>query len=72
MEIKCFRLLQQILYSVLHLIFNVNSCISSSKFNKFNLTSIFTEGSDFKDIFFEAKRPNDFEELIKSLEKFTI
>ena len=25
-----------------------------------------------KDIFFEAKRPKDFEDLIKSLEKFTV
>ena len=48
------------------------------KINSFNRQALhakslgFVHPSSKKDIFFEAKRPKDFEELIKSLEKFTI
>ena len=48
------------------------------KINNFNRQALhakslgFIHPSSKKEIFFEAKRPKDFEELIKSLEKFTI
>ena len=52
--------------------------IIEKKINSFNRQALhakslgFVHPSSKKDIFFEAKRPKDFEELIKSLEKFTI
>ena len=48
------------------------------KINNFNRQALhakslgFVHPSSKKEIFFEAKRPKDFEELIKNLEKFTI
>ena len=48
------------------------------KINNFNRQALhakslgFIHPSSEKEIFFEAKRPKDFEELIKSLEKFAI
>jgi len=52
--------------------------IIEKKINAFNRQALhakslgFIHPSSKKEIFFEAKRPKDFEELIKSLEKFTI
>jgi len=52
--------------------------IIKKKINNFNRQALhakslgFIHPSSKKEIFFEAKRPKDFEELIKSLEKFTI
>ena len=52
--------------------------IIEKKINSFNRQAVhakslgFIHPSSEKEIFFEAKRPKDFEELIKSLEKFTI
>ena len=52
--------------------------IIEKKINSFNRQALhakslgFIHPSSKKEIFFEAKRPKDFEELIKSLEKFTI
>jgi len=52
--------------------------IIEKKINNFNRQALhakslgFIHPSSKKEIFFEAKRPKDFEELIKSLEKFTI
>ena len=52
--------------------------IIEKKINCFNRQALhakslgFIHPSSEKEIFFEAKRPKDFEELIKSLEKFTI
>jgi len=52
--------------------------IIEKKINNFNRQALhakslgFVHPSSKKEIFFEAKRPKDFEELIKSLEKFTI
>ena len=52
--------------------------IIEKKINSFNRQALHAKSLGFihpgskKEIFFEAKRPKDFEELIKSLEKFTI
>ncbi|MDC0231982.1 RluA family pseudouridine synthase [Pelagibacteraceae bacterium] len=52
--------------------------IIEKKINNFNRQALhakslgFVHPSSKKEIFFEAKRPKDFEELIKNLEKFTI
>jgi len=52
--------------------------IIEKKINSFNRQALhaknlgFVHPSSKKEIFFEAKRPKDFDELIKSLEKFTI
>jgi len=52
--------------------------IIEKKINSFNRQALhakslgFIHPSSKKEIFFEAKRPKDFEELIKNLEKFTI
>ena len=52
--------------------------IIEKKINSFNRQALHAKSLGFvhpslkKDIFFEAKRPKDFEDLIKSLEKFTV
>ena len=52
--------------------------VIEKKINSFNRQALHAKSLGFfhpsskKEIFFEAKRPKDFEELIKSLEKFTI
>jgi len=52
--------------------------IIEKKINNFNRQALHAKSLGFlhpgskKEIFFEAKRPKDFEELVKSLEKFTI
>ena len=52
--------------------------IIEKRINNFNRQALHAKSLGFihpgskKEIFFEAKRPKDFEELIKSLEKFTI
>ena len=52
--------------------------VIEKKINNFNRQALhakslgFIHPSSKKEIFFEAKRPKDFEELIKTLEKFTI
>ena len=52
--------------------------IVEKKINSFNRQALHAKSLGFvhpgskKEVFFQAKRPKDFEELIKSLEKFTI